>query len=167
MTLSALQRAAKNLPFRTRSLLLVRDGLIPRNASEAVEVPQVKRKEITPLTIEETKRLMEAARGDRFEALYVLAVTTGMRQGRLLALKWDDVDLEREVLRVRRTLTRLKGTYTMGEPKTQKIRQSVKLTTIATKALRAHLSRQLEEIDQVGSFHEDQGLIFATEADTP
>ncbi len=145
----------------------VRDGLIPRNASEAVKVPQVRRKEITPLTTEETKRFIEAARGDRFEALYVLAVTTGMRQGELLALKWDDVDLERQILRVRRTLTRLKGTYTMGEPKTPKSRRSVKLTTIATEALQAHLSRQLEEIDHVGPFYADQGLVFATEAGTP
>lgn len=145
----------------------VRDGLIPRNAAEAVKVPQVRRKEITPLTIQETKRLMEAADGDRFEALYVLAVTTGMRQGELLALKWDAVDLEREVLRVRRTLTRLKGTYKMDAPKTQKSRRSVKLTTIATEALRAHLSRQLEEIDRVGPLYEDQGLVFATEAGTP
>lgn len=145
----------------------VRDGLIPRNVTEAMKVPQMRRKEITPLTTEETKRLIEAACGDRFEALYVLAVTTGMRQGELLALKWDDVDLEHEVLRVRRTLTRLKGTYTLGEPKTSKSRRSVKLTTIDTEALRIHLSRQLEEIDRTGSLYEDQGLVFATEADTP
>ena len=145
----------------------VRDGLIPRNVTEAVKVPQTKRKEITPLTTEDTKRLIEGAREDRLEALYVLAVTTGMRQGELLALKWDDVDLERRVLRVRRTLTRLKGTHTLGEPKTPKSRRSVKLTTIATEVLRAHLSRQLEEIDRTGSLYEDQGLVFATEVGTP
>lgn len=65
----------------------VRDGLIPRNVTEAVKVPQVRRKEIMPLSAEETRRFIEAARGARFEALYVLAVTTGMRQGELLALK--------------------------------------------------------------------------------
>ncbi len=145
----------------------VRDGLIPRNVTEAVKVQQVRRKEITPLTAEETKRLIEAARGDRFEALYVLAVTTGMRQSELLALKWDDVDLESGVLRVRRTLTRLKGKVCLGEPKTPKSRRSVKLTAIAAEALRAHLSRQLEEIDRTGSLYKDQGLAFATEAGTP
>ena len=46
--------------------------------------------EVSP---EETRHFLEAARGDRLEALYVLAVTTGMRQGELLGLKWQDVDL--------------------------------------------------------------------------
>jgi integrase len=49
--------------------------------------------------------LLEAARGDRLEALYVLAIHTGMRQGELLALKWEDVDLDAAVLRVRGTKT--------------------------------------------------------------
>lgn len=89
-----------------------------------------------------------------------------MRQGELLALKWDDVDLERGVLRVRRTITRLNGTFALGEPKTPKSRRSVKLTGLAVEALRAHLSRQLEEIDKTGSLYGDQGLVFATEAGT-
>ena len=97
-----------------------RDGLIPRNVTEAVKVPQIKREEIQALCAGETKRLLEAARGDRLEALYVLDVTTGLRQGELLALKWDDMDLERRVLRVRRTLTRVKGKVFLGEPKTAK-----------------------------------------------
>jgi len=145
----------------------VRDGLIPRNVTEAVKVPQIKREEIQALCPEETKRLLEAAREDRFEALYVLAVTTGLRQGELLALKWDDMDLERRVLRVRRTLTRVKGKVSLGEPKTAKSRRSVKLTAIAAAALQEHLSRQLEEIDRVGPLYSDDGLIFATERGTP
>jgi integrase len=73
-------------------------------------VPQaVSRKEIQPLTSEQALALFEAARGDRLEALYVLAVATGLRQGELLALKWEDVELEEAVLRVRRTLTRSGG----------------------------------------------------------
>jgi integrase len=59
-----------------------------------------------PLSPEEARRLLEASRGDGLEALYVLAVHTGMRQGELLALKWEDVDLNEGVVRVRRTLAR-------------------------------------------------------------
>lgn len=62
----------------------VRDGLIGRNATEAVDPPQVLREEIRPLDREEVTRLLEAARGDRYEALYVLGVHTGLRQGELL-----------------------------------------------------------------------------------
>lgn len=65
----------------------VLDGLVPQNAAEAVKPPQVHREEMRPLTPEQVKALLDAARGDRLEALYLLAVTTGLRQGELLGLK--------------------------------------------------------------------------------
>jgi integrase len=124
----------------------VADGLIPRNATEAVKPPQVRREEIHPLTPEQTKQLFEAAKGDRLEALYVLAVTTGLRQGELLGLKWEDVDLEAGTLRVRRTLTTAKGGPVLSAPKTRSSRRTVKLSQTALEALRSHLERQLGEI---------------------
>lgn len=66
------------------------------------------------LRLEESHHLLEAARGDRLEALYVLALNTSMRQGELVALKWDDVDLEDSLLRVRRTLTHADTTSIIG-----------------------------------------------------
>jgi integrase len=145
----------------------VRDGLIPRNATEAVKPPQVRREEIRPLTPEQVKVLFEAARGDRLEALYVLAVTTGLRQGELLGLKWDDVDMQAETLQVRRTLTRAKGGPVLSAPKTKGSRRTVKLSQTALEALRRHLARQLEEIDRVGSLWRENGLIFASEIGEP
>lgn len=71
----------------------VADGLIPRNAVAGLKLPRITREEIDPLTEEQARRLLETVRDDRLEALYVLALNTGMRQGELLALKWDDVDL--------------------------------------------------------------------------
>ena len=112
---------------------------------------------------EEARRLLEAARDDRLEALYVLAIATGLRQGELLALNWEDVDLERGVLRVRRTLTRTGGKVSLGEPKTKKSRRSVNLTAAAAGALRSHLSRQLEEMERIGSLYRPGGLVFANE----
>src|SRR3712207_3941574 len=78
----------------------VMDGLIPRNATDAVKPPQVRREEMQPLLPDQVKVLLEAARDERLEALYVLAVTSGLRQGELLGLKWEDVDLEARTLRV-------------------------------------------------------------------
>src|SRR5215213_3338759 len=85
----------------------VMDGLIPRNVTEAVKLPQPTREEMHPLTPEQAKVLLQTAHetGDRLEALYVLAIHTGLRQGELLGLKWDDVDLKDGSLQVRRTLT--------------------------------------------------------------
>jgi integrase len=81
----------------------VRWELLPRNACEAVDPPKLQTEEIQPLDADQAKALLEAARGDRLEALYVLAVTAGLRIGELLGLKWEDVDLKRGVLHVRRT----------------------------------------------------------------
>jgi integrase len=147
----------------------VHDGLIPRNVTEAVKPPQLQREEMRPLTPEQAKTLLETARAedDRLEALYVMAVTTGLRQGELLGLKWDDVDLEAGTLQVRRTLTTAKGGPVLSAPKTKGSRRSVKLSQTALQALRSHLERQLREIDRAGSLWRENGLIFASEVGEP
>ena len=145
----------------------VNDGLIPRNVTEAVKPPQIRQEEIRPLMPEQVNVLLSAARGDRLEALYVLAIHTGLRQGELLGLKWEDVDLEGGTLQVRRTLTTAKGGPVLSSPKTKGSRRTVKLTQSAIEALRSHLQRQLGEIDRAGSLWEENGLIFASEKGEP
>jgi integrase len=144
----------------------VADGLIPRNPTADLKLPRITREEIDPLNQEESRRLLEAARGDRLEALYVLALNTGMRQGELLALKWENVDLDRGVLRVRRTITHEDKAYALGEPKTKKSRRTIRLTGGAAAALEVHLSRQLEEMERMGSLYQPGGLVFATTTGT-
>jgi integrase len=145
----------------------VSDGLIPRNATEAVKPPQVRREEIRPLTPEQVKMLLDAASGDRLEALYVLAVHTGLRQGELLGLKWDDIDLEAGTLQVRRALITARGGPRLAAPKTKGSRRRVSLTGAAAEALKGHLERQLEEIDRAGSLWQENGLVFASETGAP
>jgi integrase len=110
--------------------------------------------------------LLSAASGERLEALYVLAVHTGMRQGELLALKWTDVDLESGRVSVRRTITKGGGHLLLGEPKTAKSRRTITLTAGSLNALRAHRKRQLEEMMQRAGLWQDHGLVFASEAGT-
>jgi integrase len=144
----------------------VSDGLIPRNPTASLKLPRIIREEIDPLDQEEARRLLTAACGDRLEALYVLALNTGMRQGELLALKWEDVDLERSVLRVRRTLSRTDNAYVVGEPKTKKSRRTIRFTAGAAMALKVHLSRQLEEMERMGTLYQPGGLVFASTTGT-
>ncbi len=69
----------------------VRWGLVPRNVTEAASPPKLSRdarKEIQPLTREQALALLDTARGDRLEALYVFALTAGLREGELLGLRW-------------------------------------------------------------------------------
>jgi integrase len=144
----------------------VSDGLIPRNLAEGIRPPRPMKKEITPFSPEQARAFLAAAHEDRFEALYVLAVHCGLREGELLGLKWDDVDLETGMLRVRRTLSQPRSGYVFELPKNGKGR-SIKLTQAATEALKCHLERQLEEIDGSGDYYQDQGLIFPSRKGTP
>jgi integrase len=132
----------------------LRWGLVVRNVAEAVDPPRVPKKDITPLSPEQARAFLKAASGTRLKALYVLAVHTGMRQGELFNLRWDDVDLDIGVLRVRGT-------------KTARSRRTVTLSEAASEVLRSHLERQLGEIDGAGSLWRENGLVFATEIGTP
>ena len=132
----------------------LRWALVTRNVAEAVDPPQVPKKEITPLSPKQARAFLEAASGDRLEALYVLAIHTGMRQGELFSLRWEDVDLDAGVLRVRGT-------------KSARSRRTVTLSETAQEALREHLTRQLGEIDHVGSLWQENGLVFASQIGTP
>jgi integrase len=135
--------------------------------ADVVKPPRPLAKEMVALSADETGRLLDAAAEDRLEALYKLAVHTGMRQGEMLALRWQDVDLENAVVSVRRTLTRSGGKVTFGEPKTKKSRRSIRLTPQATEALRAHLERQLRDMEILGDRYRDQGLVFTTDTGAP
>lgn len=144
----------------------VRWGLVPRNVTEAVVPPKLSRdarKEIRPLSQEQARALLAAARGDRLEALYVLAVTAGLRQGELLGLRWQDVDLEGGTLSVRQQLTR-SNEYGLRftEPKSKKSRRSIKLAKSAVDALKRHRVAQNEERLRLGSLWQDQGLVFTS-----
>jgi integrase len=106
------------------------------------------------------------AQEDHFEALYVQAVTIGLRQGEPLGLRWEDVDFEDGLVRVRRTLTRNKRRLLLGEPKTKRSRRTVQLTEAAVQALKEHRARQKQQMERLGDHYEDQGLIFATQKGT-
>ncbi len=79
-------------------------SLIPRNPAESATPPRSVKREIQPLTQEQIRTLLVTAQGDRLEALYVLACTTGMRSGELIGLQWKDINLEDGTLRVNRSV---------------------------------------------------------------
>jgi integrase len=108
--------------------------LIPRNVTEAATPPRPLRKEIKPLSREQAQMLLQAARGDALHAFYVLAVTTGMRNGELLGLQWRDVDLEDRTLRVRRTVFN----SVVSPPKTAAGNRTIRLTGLAVAAVKEH-----------------------------
>jgi integrase len=112
----------------------VRWSLVPRNAAEAASPPKPAKKEIQPLSAEQAKKLLKVAKETQpnLYALYVLAVSTGMRSGELLGLQWRDIDLGSGVLRVRRTVFNGK----VNSPKTSHGSRGIRLTKSATEALK-------------------------------
>lgn len=141
----------------------VRWHMVPHNVCEAVNAPRPVSEEMRTLSPGQVRMLLSAASGDRLEALYVLAIHTGMRQGELLALKWADVDLDAATVSVRRTLTKSGTALLTGDTKTGKSRRTISLTDRSVAALREHLGRQMEEMEQLGDLYADQGLVFTTE----
>jgi integrase len=126
-------------------------GLIQRNVTEMVRAPRRTSREMVALTEDQARKLLDIVAGDRFEALYVLAITTGMREGELLGLRWLDVDLERGTLQVRMNVQETTGRFILAETKTAYSRRNIALTQAASEALRRHRARQNEERLAMGS----------------
>ena len=138
-------------------------GLVGRNVADLVSAPRVPRHEIRALSPDEAKRLLDAAQGERLEAIYVIALTAGLRLGELLALRWADVDTDAGTLRVTGTLQRTRGCIEIAEPKTKQSRRRVELTTRAIDALRRHKAAQNAERLALGEAWLDRDLVFCNE----
>ncbi len=143
-----------------------RRGAVAVNVASNVDAPSVSRREFRALTPEEAAKLLSAAMGDRFYALYQLALTCGLRQGELLGLRWQDVDLNGAVLAVRQQVYRLKGEWQFVEPKTAAGRRTVSLSTSAVEALMERRTQQLDERLRAETW-EDLDLVFANQVGQP
>ena len=137
--------------------------LIPRNPAASARPPKIRQEEIAPLDVEQTRLLLEAAKGDRFECLYVLSLTCGLRIGESLGLRWSDVDLEAGSLRIHRQIQRVRegGGLVFSEPKNAS-KRTIDLPQRALEALRSHRKRQLEQQLKAGAKWQNNDLVFTT-----
>lgn len=128
------------------------------------------------LTQDQSRTFLDIVRGDRDEALYVLAITTGMRQGEMLGLQWPDIDLEKAKLTIFRSLHRTKrrrdkddptSWFTFRQPKTPGSRRTIEIPPVTVEALRKHRERQDELRRFIGTAWQDQRLVFTTRRGTP
>src|SRR3712207_16227 len=110
----------------------VRLQRLPRNIADAAIPSKARKTTIKPLTQEQMRILLDASSGDRLEALYVLAITTGMRQGELLGLQWKDIDLEAGTVTVNRSAYDGK----INPPKTEAGNRTIRLSILVVAVLR-------------------------------
>ncbi|HVB25345.1 MAG TPA: tyrosine-type recombinase/integrase [Ktedonobacteraceae bacterium] len=139
----------------------VKRGLLARNVCDIVSPPRSHKHEVTSLTINQAQKLIQVAKGHRLEALLIVAITTGMRRGELLALRWQDVDFETKRLYVRRSVNRIVGHGIVeGEPKTMNSKRTITLPQVVLDALKQHKANQEETKRKVGTLWKDRNLVF-------
>ncbi len=139
----------------------LRMGLVQRNVTEMVRAPRRSSREMMTLSEEQARDFLRLVEGHSYKALYVLALTTGMREGELLGLRWQDIDFDRRVLQVRMNVQETEGPYILAETKTSYSRRNISLTRNAVEALRRHRAKQNEERLQMGSaWNSSLDLVF-------
>lgn len=138
----------------------LRLGLVHRNVVSLVKPPRAPSPEMEFFTEEQARTLVSAASGNRLEALIVLALATGMREGEMLALRWDDLDVDSATILVRANVVITREGKLRHDGKTGHSRRRIALPSIAIEALRRHRAHQAEERLRLGSLWEDNNLIF-------
>lgn len=131
----------------------------PPKAKKAEEAGRRKRRY---LDADEVRRFLAAAKGNRFEAAFYLAVMTGMRRGEVLGLRWRDVDLDEGRLVVEQTLVSPRYVLAFSEPKTEQGRRGIDLDPETVSVLRAQRARQAKEKLAFGKGYPDSELVFRT-----
>ncbi len=134
--------------------------LIERNPARGVQPPRRVRHQMRALSVAQARQLLDGAGGDELEALYTLAVTTGMRLGELLGLRWPDVETEARRVTIQRTLVRVSGQWQFGEPKTARSRRAVALSDRALASLRRHRIGQKRARLRAGAAWKEHDLVF-------
>ncbi len=118
--------------------------IIRRNPASVASPPAATRRPQVPgpWRGHEVRAFLESVRGDEFEALWVLAATTGMRRSEILGLRHSDINLAAGHLSVLQTVVLVSGQPTIGQPKTKRSTRRVHLTGRAVEALKAYMASQ-------------------------
>lgn len=152
--------------FEVLSLALkdaVKRGILSTSPCSHVSLPRVEEKEMQFLDLAQSRRLLIQARQSNLlcKALFIVAITTGMRLGEIMGLRWDDIDLEAKTIQVRRTVVYLPHEgYHENEPKSKAGRRTIPLTSEAVLALNELKEQSQSDIVFYGETEE--GYLSAT-----
>jgi integrase len=133
--------------------------LLARNPIDAVEPPRAERPEMRALGEDETAALLSLLGTSRLSMPTMLAVTTGLRRGEILGLRWSNVDIATGTLTVVQSLEQTKEGLRFKAPKTHRSRRSIALPAITVEALRSHRAKQAEERLALGPAYDDHDLV--------
>jgi integrase len=136
-------------------------GLLATNpAASKLVLPRIERREMTVWSAEEARGFLKATAEDRLGAMWRLVITTGLRRGEALGLRWVDIDFELRHLSISQNLVMVRGKPTMSSPKGEPRQVSLPRTT--ADALRRQRIRQDKDRLLAGPAWFDSGLVFTT-----
>ncbi|CCW12895.1 tyrosine-type recombinase/integrase [Rhodococcus aetherivorans] len=141
----------------------VRHKRLTHNAAQHVQPPAYRAPERQPWTAAQAAQFLDHIHDDRLAPLFEVLIGTGLRRGEVLALQWEDVDLDNRILRVRRSVTDVKGKLVIGAPKTKASAGWVGLSTRMVAVFERQRANQGAERAMWGEAYEDNDLVFARE----
>ncbi len=143
------------------------DGLVSRNVAALTDPVPLGRTSSRSMSEAQAATLLEATSTHRLGSLFVVQLTMGLRPGEVTGLIWEDVDLDEQVLHVRRSMKNNRGRLEFGEPKTRRSVRSLQIPLLTSERLREHRRAQRYERLEAGPLWNDHGLVFSTEVGTP
>lgn len=142
--------------------------MLASNPCSGAELPRSQQEETRALSLEEVGRFVEALHGHRHEALFLVALTTGMRPSEYLALQWQDIDFESGRIEVRRSLDwRKRDSWSFTETKTKRSRRSIPIPSQVLTLLQHHKKAQAERRLKAGPEWMDHNLVFCNRRGEP
>lgn len=144
ISIVAIQRFYKNLldagttPYTIRSIhkliapcirYAYNNDMIIKDFSRAIELPKnhiLKQEEVQPLTVEEQQIFVQAIKNNKYEMLFTVALYSGLRQGELIALTWDDINFNEGYIDVNKTMAEVVDSSPEGRGKIKQTIQTPK-----------------------------------------
>lgn len=145
----------------------MREELIPKNVAKLVRAPKPAEREHEPLSVEEVRQLFRTHRESPLLPMLAVFALLGLRRSEVLGLKWEDVDLEDGVLRVRRSVQRVEKGLVEMPTKTARSRRSLPLPGIVVELLRRQADQQAKWRVDAGGAYAELGYVFTTPIGTP
>ena len=140
-------------------------GYLSTNPTSVCKLPRVEKAEIKPLDSEAIADFLKAVQGHQYEAVYVVTLFTGLREGEVLGLTWDCIDFDTGTITIKQQLQRVRGegVYKLVSPKNSKSRR-ISPAPYVLNILRQQRARQMGwQLKSFGAWENPLHLVFTNE----
>lgn len=139
---------------------LIEDDVIAKRVLSKTEIPHARESQSVTIDMDIIARILDVTADSSIAPIVTTAIMSGLRRSELLALRWEDVNLDTGHISVRRSLTRTKGHYHILAPKTRASARTIPIPTELVTTLREHHVAQMEARLRLGPAWEENNLVF-------